>query len=523
MKAMRDGFFGLAAALHGVFERNEVLTEGPVGIGGRPGGPISIVLLPRELQDGVISTPWRLEMHKLLALLAVLVAAAVEAAPRASIDATIRGTDQPLEVELLARAGESEWRTVAHRHLDATNRRVRFDELVPDIYQLRIQGTQPTEQLATKVVLGANDQRRVVITVEPVELTGRITYGGTEIAGVLLLRHAEFLWRGGVAVAADGTFRAPFWQRGEYRYEIRGPALSTPFQDVVQVNDAGPVAIDIPDGRIRGVVRQANGGAPVARASVIVESTTTMQMNTNAEGRFDFTGVKDGRYKVIVASRMHLEPEPIAVQIDSANRQRELIIDLDRGRTLPLVVVDPRQAPVIDAMVYVVAGIVPGNRICSRTLTDRDGRTNVAVPADEEATLFVVPRAGSFAVQRVAKNDGGPLRVGLPPASSSLLIRTRTSTGAEMPPFSLLMRFDGAVVPPEIAEALATAQGLHLEKGEGADVRLEKIPSGSYEFWPYRTSEEAEAILATADSIAAPIQIDVQTGDNSVAVQFAAR
>lgn len=458
-------------------------------------------------------------MHKSLALVALLFAAAVQAAPRATIDATIRGTDQPLEVELLVRAGESEWRTVAHRHLDATNRRVRFDELVPDIYQLRIQGIQPTEQLATKVVLGTNDQRSIVIAVEPVELTGRITYGGTEIAGVLLLRHAEFLWRAGIAVAADGTFRAPFWQRGEYRYEIRGPALSTPFQDVVQVSDAGPVAIDIPDGRIRGVVRQANGGAPVARASVIVESTATMQTVTDAEGRFDFTGVKDGRYKVIVASRMHLEPEPIAVQIDGANRQRELIIDLDRGRTLPLAVVDPRKAPVIDAMVYVVAG----TRICSRTLTDRDGRTNVAVPAEEEATLFVVPRAGSFAVQRVAKNDGGPLRVGLPPASSSLLIRTRTSTGAEMPPFSLLMRYDGAVVPPEIAEALATTQGLHLAKGDGADVRLEKIPSGSYEFWPYRTSEEAEAILATADSIAAPIQIDVRTGDNSVAVQFAAR
>jgi hypothetical protein len=458
-------------------------------------------------------------MYRQLALLAVLFASVADAAPRASIEATIRGTDQPLEIELLVRAGENDWKTVAHQALDGTSRRVRFDALEPEIYQLLIQGQQPTEQLATKIVLGSRDKRSIVIAVEPVELAGRVTYGGTEISGVLLLRHAEFQWRAGIAVAADGTFRAPLWQRGQYRYEVRGPALSTGFRDMVDLTDSRPVAIDIPDGRIRGVVRQAYGGTPVARASVVLESDSTTQTYTDAEGRFDFTGVKDGQYHVRVASRMHLDPEPIAVQIDGATRQRELTIDLDRGHTLSLVVVDPQQAPVIDAVVYAVAG----TKVCARTFTDREGRTNVAVPADEEATLFIVPRAGAFGVHRVAKNDGGPLRLQLPPASSSLLIRTRTSTGRDMPPFSLLMRYDGAVVPPEIAEALAYTQGLNLEKGDGSDVRLEKIPSGHYEFWPYRTGEEAEAILSVADSIAAPIQIDVRTGDNSVAVQFAAR
>jgi hypothetical protein len=458
-------------------------------------------------------------MYGRLALLALLFPAVLDAAPRASIDATIHGTDQPLAIELFVRAGENDWKTVAHRALDVTNPRVRFDALEPGIYQLLIRGQQPTEQLATKVVLGSKDKRSIVITVAPVELAGRVTYGGTEIAGVLLLRHAEFHWRGAIAVGADGTFRAPLWQRGEFTYEMRGPALSTPFHDAVDLTRTSPVAIDIPDGRIRGVVRQANGGAPIARAAVVVESDSITRTYTDAAGRFDFTGVKDDRYQVTVASSQHLDPEPIAVRIDGANRQRELAIELHRGRTLSLVVVDPQQAPVIDAIVYVVAG----TKVCSRTLTDGDGRTNVAAPADDAATLFVVPGAGSFGVHRVAKIDSGPLRVQLPPASSSLLIRTRTTNGTGMPPFSLLMRYDGNLVPPEIADALAYAQGLSLAKGEEADVRLEKIPSGNYEFWPYRTSEEAEDILSSADGIAAPIQIDVRTGENSVAVQFAAR
>ncbi len=453
------------------------------------------------------------------ALLALLFAAAAGAAPRASIEATIRGTDQPLGIELLVRVSEGEWRTVAHRALDAAGRRVHFDALEAGIYQLRIEGPQPTEQLATKIVLGSKDQRSVVVSVEPVELTGRVTYGGTEIGGVLALRHNEFRWRGAIAVGADGAFRAPLWQRGEYTYEIRGPGLSTPFHDVVELTGTGPVALDIPDGRIRGVVRQANGGAPVVSASVVVESTSMTRASTDAEGRFDFTGIKDGRYLVRVVSPGHLDVEPAAVRIDGANRQRELTFDLDRGRSLPVVVVDPGQAPVVDAIVFVAAG----TKVCSRSYTDGEGRTNAAAPADEDATLFIVPRAGAFGIYSVGKSDRGPLRVSLSPPSSSLLIRARTSAGAEMPPFSLLLRYNGALVPPEIADALASVQGLNLAKGAETDVRLDRIPSGRYELWPYRTNEEAEAILATVDDVAAPIQIDVRTGENRVAVQFAAR
>jgi hypothetical protein len=90
-----------------------------------------------------------------------------------------------------------------------------------------------------------------------------------------------------------------------------------------------------------------------------------------------------------------------------------------------------------------------------------------------------------------------------------------------MPPFSLLMRYDGELVPPEVAEALSAMQGLQLMTGSGSEAHLQNIPSGSYEFWPYRTEDEAQSIAASADAHLPPIRVNVRVGENKIVVKFA--
>jgi hypothetical protein len=114
-------------------------------------------------------------------------------------------------------------------------------------------------------------------------------------------------------------------------------------------------------------------------------------------------------------------------------------------------------------------------------------------------------------------------RVSLPSPSSSLMIRALTLTGATMPPFLLLMRYNGELVPPEVAEELTSLQGLQLRTGDDSEAHLQNIPAGSYEFWPYRTKAEAASIVAAADALMAPIQVKVRTGENKIAVRFAGR
>jgi hypothetical protein len=88
----------------------------------------------------------------------------------------------------------------------------------------------------------------------------------------------------------------------------------------------------------------------------------------------------------------------------------------------------------------------------------------VPVPAGEPATLFVVAEEGPFAMMRVPRDDAKcRLQVHLPTSTSSLLIRAQTTDGKTMPPFSLLMRYNGELVPTEVAEELGEIQGLRRD------------------------------------------------------------
>ncbi|HYR29530.1 MAG TPA: carboxypeptidase-like regulatory domain-containing protein [Thermoanaerobaculia bacterium] len=467
-------------------------------------------------------------MPLLLILMMLTADGAAAAAPEASIEATIRGTTQPLEVQLLVRDDADNWKAVAQKSLPAETRRVRFEGLEAGVYQIQVRGPAATEQLATKLGLGSTDARVLTITIEPFLLTGRVTLGGTALgAGGLLLKHREFHSRSPILLGDDGTFRVPFWQRGTFSYNVRGPALPTDysFETELEGPSPGPLAIDIPDGRISGILREANSGQPVTDALVtlqtnIGEREEHARLTTGPEGRFDFVGIKPGSHIVRIYAPRYLEPEAIAFELTDAAPLRELDLRLDPGRAVALVVIDKAHDPVANAKVFVVADA----KLRARVTTDEDGRASVPVPAGEAATLFVIGEEGPFAMTRVSRDDvKGRLQVYLPSSTSSLLIRAQTTEGKTMPPFSLLMRYNGELMPAEVAEELSEVQGLQLATGPDSEAHLRNIPSGSYEFWPYRSQAEAEAIAAAGSTFLAPIQVNVLTGENKIAVKFASR
>jgi hypothetical protein len=465
-------------------------------------------------------------MLPMLILLAAT--AAGPAAPHAAIEATIRGTNQPLEVELLLRTPSDEWEKIDHKRLPTGTRKVRFVGLPSGVYQILLRGPAATEQLGTKIGLGANDTRRTTITVEPFTLTGQVTFGGTHLGtGAVELHHRELRWRAAIGLDGAGTFRATLWQHGVFLTTVHSPALPTSFHDTVELAEGKPAAmqIAIPDGRITGTVRDAQSGAPVSGAVVTLQTTLahggqTVQLTTGPEGTFDFVGIQDGKQSVRVYPPRHLEPELVTFTLDDAQRLRELDFRLDAGREIAVTVIDSENDPVAAAMVFAVTS----GQLRSRTTTDEDGRATIAAPADEAVTLFVAGKAGPFGMLRVPREQTkGRLAIYLPRSMSSLRIRAQTTTGETMPPISLLMRYNGELVPVEVAEELTAVQGLQLMTGSESEAHLQNILSGSYEFWPYRTEHEAQSIAASADALLAPIQVNVRVGENKIVVKFAGK
>ena len=451
---------------------------------------------------------------------------AAEPPVRGAIVATISGSVQPLEITLLLRQ-DDEWKEVDRRPLTPSAREVRFEKLPAGVFQVLVRGAGSTEQFASKLVIGDGDTRRALIAVDPLIVKGRVTIGGHAAGpGSISLRHKEFRWQGTASVAADGTFQFPLWQRGLYISGVRAAAIATPYIATIDLEGTSPIqlSIDIPDAAINGVVRDAKSGAPISNASVALQSNSAggehhVSVLSDKEGRFNFNGLPFGRHTVRVVSPKYLEPLPIVVELDSTKSRRDIDVPLESGIRTTVLVIDAVNRPVANAALFAVVDA----RRRSRGSTDEKGSALLSLPESGAETLFAIPNEGGFAVARLDRAVAGGVTLHVLHAASSLRIRATTTDGKPMPRFSTLMRYEGEIMPLEVAEELTVSQGLQFTTNEASEMYLRNIPAGRYEFWPFRTPEEAESILAAGSGVTPPIQVDVHAGENSIVVKFAAR
>lgn len=460
----------------------------------------------------------------MLAILSLLFAANVAAT--SSIHATVRGTDEPLDVSLLRRADDS-WSEIAHRPLPASERTIAFDRLAAGVYQIRVQRAGGGAPAAAKVIVGAGEKRHAEIEVDPIELLGRVALGDVPLPGaVVVLNHREFRWS--VAITADekGSFHGQLWQRGSFSYSVRSSALATPYHNQIDIEGRLPFRWDLrlPERRIAGIVRDRVNGAGVAGAILHFESksgdrTSHFSARTGADGRFDLAAMQPGLVTIEATREGYLDGSSAPFELAEADRLHEVAVALEPGAGVPIAVGDSAGSPLAGATVLTVVD----GRVRARATTGADGRSRVTLPRETAATLYAIPHGGSFAVVHVAKADEAPRRVTLPRPSSSLRIVTRTTEGKPLPSVELLMRVNGELIPPAVADELLEQQGLALRTDERGEALLRNLPPGSYEFWPYSGESEAEAIVETAASLVAPIVVNVKTGENTIAVNFRAR
>ncbi|HEY6140226.1 MAG TPA: carboxypeptidase-like regulatory domain-containing protein [Thermoanaerobaculia bacterium] len=453
--------------------------------------------------------------------------AANSVATTSSIHATIRGTRDPLVVSLLQRDRmlENEWHQVAQRRIEAKQRHVDFDGLAAGVYQVRVQRDGGYEQAGTKVVLGAGEKRSAEVAVDPVEISGSVLLVDVPLSKCIVkLRHADLQWNLAIPTGDDGKFRVRLWQRGSFEYLVRSPVLATPYHHFITFKGRTPIRWDLrlPDRRVIGTVRDRVTGAPIAGATLRVNSVMgDMKHHSRTEvgtdGRFDLAAMEPSIVTIDASREGYLDGTSDPLTLFSSDRLRETVVTLEPGDVVPLTLRDSKGRPVADAtMLTVIDGVAR-----AWVSTGSDGRARVTLPRGRAATLYAIPHEGSFAVVHIVKPEETPAIVTLPHPASSLRIVTRTTDGKPLTNVALLMRANGELIPPIVAEELEVQQKLTLRTDERGEALLHNLPSGSYEFWPYSQAGEAAAIAEGGG--AAPIVVDVKTGENSIAVNFRAR
>jgi hypothetical protein len=433
------------------------------------------------------------------------------------VEVNRNGFAGPVEIALSPRVegNPPEWSATK----TLTGSAVKFADLAPGLYTVLVRGPQPLQRLSAKANVGAEGSTlRLVIPKSKTVLL--VTLGGQPIArAAVTFTQDELRWSTELTTGDDGRYAGALWEPGQYDARIRPEIAAGPHVTPVELVTER-VTIDVPDRHISGRVLDEDG-KPVGGALVVLQSespagTLTVRMASAPDGSFTFFGVREGTHSLTAHAPSYLTSDAVAFELRGPSAIRSADLKLPRGTQREVRVFDERGAAVANATLYTACD----GHVKSTTLTNAEGRSNVAIPERGPCAVYALPKEGSIGVARV--NGAQNLVIRVPAGSSSLRLALKSEAGDAFADLWLLMRIDDMVVPPAIARQFA-GRGLSLLTNEEGRISLAHIPPGTYEFWPYRTEAEGQMIYDMAADFAAPISVNVLTGDNEATVKFKAR
>ena len=456
-----------------------------------------------------------LVFSSLLVLLLSLSASAADL--RIAVDRN--GFTGPLELALAPRVDGAPPEWSASKTIAAAESAATFTGLPEGLYLVLARGPQPLQRLSANANVGSGGGA-VRLTLPKGTMSLRVMLAGRPVSRAeVLLIEEESLWETRLEAGDDGRFAGALWQPGAYTASVRRDRAAAPYVADVALS-AEPLTIDVPDRLVTGRV-VGEDGRPIAGAKVLLRTqgddrTQTAGTSSGPDGRFEFFGVREGAQTLRAKAPSWLDSDAANFELLGAPARHSLDLKLARGTQRTVRVVDEAGDPAGGAMLFAACE----GHIKSTALTDEQGRAEVALPDARGCSIYALPKEGSLAVMEVAGK--GPLVVRVREAASSLKLALKSESGQAFSDIWLLMRLDGAIVPPAVAQQLFT-RGLRLMTNAEGSISLAQIPPGTYDFWPYRSEAEGQMLYDTGWMMAAPISLDVVSGENTATVRLKAR
>lgn len=430
----------------------------------------------------------------------------------------------PLTLHLGRPDGDHEPHWIASRAVAAEP--VRFESLPSGVYAVALTGSEPTERFTQKINVGTDDERILRLNVPKRRLSGQLTMGGQPLGRVTVnLQHDTWHWRARLTADADGRVSAPLWDEGDYFVDLRDGDLTAPVKLMAALAGAeAKLDVALPNRRIRGVVVDEQG-KPVGNAKMILRGereglVAPIAILTTKDGRFDYPAIEPGRHTMRINADGYLAAPELSFDVTAADEVLEHRITLDSGTTRNLQVVDTHDNPIAGAVVLASTD----GHVRALANTDVHGRVRIATPKDTACAIWIVPNGGSLAAYRLEReaSAASATRIVVADATASLDVRTLLSDGTPLPNVSFVLRYNGELAPVDVANLMRRG-GNSLSTNADGVAALERIPSGTYELWPYITDDEAAALVDAAAPSKAPVHVTVAEGRHTATVRFEKR
>jgi len=438
--------------------------------------------------------------------------------PRETTTSTIRIT--------LAQFKDDQLTVAAQKQVSVAEKDTTFSKLQPGRYRITLRGDAPLAQMSSDIELLPGKSTPYRIQIEPGNLLISVMFADQPLGdGTVEMSNSEKGIRGTLTLDDRGQAVTEAWQGGSVLAIIRSSVLPAPFLQyrTVELQPEMRLEFTIPNRRVVGEVRDRATGRPISGADVTLSSQTggdssSVVVQTDAAGHFEFKGVKAGNQSIQAAADKYLKGNPQPFAMGEGDALKSVPITLDAGITRIVRVTNSAGAPVARAAVITVVN----GQMVGEDLTDANGSVAIPTPADIAPLLLVGGRDGSMAVRRIPAAtpngaDTPPIDVVLPPPVATIKITAHSADQKPIANMGVLVRFDGEIIP------LQAAPELHLlmYTNSAGEALLTHVPEGNYDFWPFEDSSEATALMASIPPPA--VALKARAGLNQADITFDAR
>lgn len=398
---------------------------------------------------------------------------------------------------------------------------VRFENVEPGQYVVLAKGNEALERHGTGVTVVQGEEVMVHLAITPFTLRVLTKMEGEALPEAeILLTNLQGNWDGPITTDSAGEANVNLWQGGKVKSAVHSAAFSAPHIERRTLPDAedSEWILDIPAREIAGTVVDSKTEEPIPKAMLSLHIdgqdhySLGVKTTADANGRFRFSPVPYGKHRLRTAAANY-SPSEMSYLFLEPEADRNITVRLERATTVLITVLDHVGAPIAGARVIQLNG---GIRMQSQT--DSFGRLGVPVPEGRAAEVYVIPPDGSFGMATL-KSDDKETVIRIADGAGRIVVRTETEEHVPIPNISVLIRYNGRILPVDVLDGLASSHGGSARSDSEGRLIFARMPAGLYEFWPAASAAELRTLEAGITS-EARVKMIVAGGENVAVMTF---